>query len=138
VSGCCHNERVQNGGRRAGAGERRDYSISQVGRSIAERPSPRQNAAKRENGMNNLKKAQEEMRARQSEPAPTEWYTVSMISRKWKMSPETASLILQKYRGRQGFMDAGSHGDTKRHTRARAIIRISPQLLEIIERDLQK
>ena len=87
---------------------------------------------------NRLKQDQHEMQERESAPAPDEWYTVTRISKRWKMSPESVSLIVSRYRNRQGFMDAGSHGDTKRHTRARAIIRISPELLQIIERDLQK
>ena len=85
-----------------------------------------------------LKDDQNEMRSRQPEPSPDSWLTVSMVARKWKMSPESASAILQRYRGRQGFLDAGSHGDLKRHTRARAIIRVSPALLKVIEGDLQK
>jgi hypothetical protein len=68
----------------------------------------------------NLEDEQKKMSERQPEPSPDSWLTVSMVARKWKMSPESASAILQRYRGRQGFLDAGSHGDLKRtHARPR-------------------
>jgi hypothetical protein len=88
--------------------------------------------------MNNLRDEQAAMRQRQPEPDPAEWFSVSRIAKRWKFSPESVSLVLQRYRGRQGFLDKGSKGDLKKHVRAYAQIRISPTLLEIIERDLQK
>jgi hypothetical protein len=44
---------------------------------------------------------------------------------------------LEKYRGREGFMDRGSKGSTKTHTRKYAVLAISPQLVLQIEADMR-
>jgi hypothetical protein len=87
---------------------------------------------------NRLQDDQAEMRARESASDPEAWFTVTRIAKRWKFSAESVSVVLQRYRGRTGFLDKGSKGNLKTHTRAYSQIRISPQLLKIIESDLQK
>jgi hypothetical protein len=64
------------------------------------------------------------------------FWTMKMIAERWNCSEDKVGRELEKYRGRDGFMDLGSHGS--RYTRKYAIPRIHPTLLAEIEHDRRK
>jgi hypothetical protein len=64
------------------------------------------------------------------------YQSVRAIAERWGVSDDKVSRELEKYRGRDGFMDLGSPGS--RYRRKRAIIKIHPTLLVEIERDRRK
>ena len=64
------------------------------------------------------------------------FWSIKRVAERWDVSEDKAARELEKYRGRDGFMDQGSHGS--RFRRKRAIIRIHPTLLEQIERDRRR
>ncbi|MGD0214288.1 MAG: hypothetical protein ABSB87_13745 [Terriglobales bacterium] len=59
------------------------------------------------------------------------YYSVSMLAARWQFSETKVSRLLEKFRGRAGFIDFGQ-GD-RRIKRKYAIIRIHPNLLKEIE-----
>jgi hypothetical protein len=65
------------------------------------------------------------------------WSSVDTLAIKWGCSNSTVSRRLEKYRGREGFMDHGSKDSTKTHTRKYAVLAISPQLVPQIEADMR-
>jgi hypothetical protein len=65
-----------------------------------------------------------------------QYYSVGTIATRWAVSEDKASRVLEKYRGKQGFMDLGSVGNPRRRKRRYAIIRIHPSLLKEIEGSL--
>jgi hypothetical protein len=70
-------------------------------------------------------------------PSADGWASVHTLALKWGCSNNTVSRRLEKYRGREGFMDRGSKGSTKTHTRKYAVLAISPQLVLQIEADMR-
>jgi hypothetical protein len=62
--------------------------------------------------------------------------SIQRLAERWGIGDDKARNELEKYRGRDGFIDLGSHGS--RFRRKRAIIRIHPTLLEQIERDRRR
>lgn len=64
------------------------------------------------------------------------FYSVQRVAERWGIGDDKTRNELEKYRGRDGFIDLGFHGS--RFKQKRAIIRIHPTLLEQIERDRKK
>ena len=64
------------------------------------------------------------------------YWSVKRIAERWNCSDDKILRELEKYRGRDGFMDLGSPGS--RYTRKYAIPRIHPTLLAEIEHDRRK
>ena len=62
------------------------------------------------------------------------YFSVSKIAERWGFSEAKTSQVLEKYRGRSGFLDFGPQRKRKRKY---AILRIHPALLKEIEGDLQ-
>jgi hypothetical protein len=62
-----------------------------------------------------------------------QFYSVSRIAERWGFSEAKTSQVLEKYRGRTGFLDFGPQRKRKRKY---AIIRIHPSLLKEIEGEL--
>jgi hypothetical protein len=60
-----------------------------------------------------------------------QFFSVSRIAVRWDCSESKVTRMVEKYRGRKGFLDLG-HGDQKRK-RKYAIIRIHSVLLKEIE-----
>jgi hypothetical protein len=60
-----------------------------------------------------------------------EFYSVSKIAKRWGFSEDKVSRVLEKFRGRNGFIDFGPKD--RRRKRKYAIIRIHPALLKEIE-----
>jgi hypothetical protein len=60
------------------------------------------------------------------------YYNVSRIAKRWACSEDKVSRVLEKYRGRAGFMDLAG-GTLVRRKRRYSIIRIHPSLLKEIE-----
>jgi hypothetical protein len=58
------------------------------------------------------------------------YHSVQSIAERWGCSDDKTRRELEKYRGRDGFMDLGE--PHRRYKRKRAIIRILPTLLEQI------
>jgi hypothetical protein len=70
-------------------------------------------------------------------PDPAAWLSVSKIALKWGCSTDKVFRAIEAYRNRRGFLDLGTPADLKKHTRRSSFIRISPELLTIIEADAQ-
>jgi hypothetical protein len=62
-----------------------------------------------------------------------QFLSVRQLAKRWGFSEDKTSRELEKYRGKEGFTDWGSHGS--RFRRKRAIIRIHPSLADKIELD---
>jgi hypothetical protein len=60
-----------------------------------------------------------------------QYYSVSRLAIRWGFSETKVSRLLERYRGRKGFLDFGQ-GD-RRRKRKYSIIRIHPTLLKEIE-----
>jgi hypothetical protein len=62
------------------------------------------------------------------------YWKVSAIAKRWDFSEAKTSQVLERYRGRTGFMDFGPQN--RKRKRKYAILRIHPSLLKEIEGDL--
>jgi hypothetical protein len=65
-----------------------------------------------------------------------QYFSVSAIAERWQCSTDKAARMLENFRGEQGFLDLGSAGNLKKHTRKYSIIRVHPELLAKIENTL--
>lgn len=65
----------------------------------------------------------------------SEYLTVTDCAKRWNVSTEKASRILRKYVGR-GVLDLGARENVRKRKRGYAILRVPPQVLDEIERDL--
>jgi hypothetical protein len=63
-----------------------------------------------------------------------EYLNVSQVAKRWGCGADKASCVLDKWRGKIGFMDIG--WSARRNRRRHAIIRVHPALLKEIEASL--
>jgi hypothetical protein len=65
------------------------------------------------------------------------YYNVAGIAKRWNCSPGKVSKVLERFRGRRGFMDLAGGALLRRRSKRRySIVRIHPTLLKEIEAGL--
>jgi hypothetical protein len=62
-----------------------------------------------------------------------QYYTVATLAERWAVCKDKVTRVLEKWRGKPGFLDLGSPENVRLHKRRHAMIRIHPSLLKEIE-----
>ena len=66
-----------------------------------------------------------------------QFFSVAAVAERWGVSEDKAARVLEKFRGRTGFLDLGHGENVRKRKRRYSIIRIHPTLLREIEGGLQ-
>jgi len=71
-----------------------------------------------------------------AEPVPF-FYSVARIAKRWGLSEDKVTRVVEKYRDHPGLKDWGSLENVRKRKRRYSIIRIHPTLLQQIEADAE-
>jgi len=68
-------------------------------------------------------------------PGDDGFFSSTELMERWHCSLDKVNKIVEPYRGQAGFIDFGSAGSLKKHTRKRGFVRIHRTLVMRIEND---